>query len=64
MKKAEMVEATAGPAAALQVEDSRFKLKKGSVFPAKRRSVKKMIFDDIVHSIFSCFGSFLKSHYP
>ncbi|KAL2538444.1 Uncharacterized protein Fot_19835 [Forsythia ovata] len=48
--------------AGVVVENSWFMPKKGSVLPAKRRSVKKMIFDDIIHCILSCFGSPLKSH--
>ncbi|CAA2997216.1 Hypothetical predicted protein [Olea europaea subsp. europaea] len=32
-----------------------FKPKKGTVLPAKRRLVKRMVFDFIVQSIFSCF---------
>ncbi|KZV23184.1 hypothetical protein F511_05023 [Dorcoceras hygrometricum] len=34
------------------VEERIFKPKKGSVFPAKRRSVKRMMFDSIIESIF------------
>ncbi|KAB2636525.1 hypothetical protein D8674_027059 [Pyrus ussuriensis x Pyrus communis] len=36
---------------------SCFKPKVGSVFPAKRKSVKRMMFDRLV----ACFGSFLHS---
>ncbi|CAK9176819.1 unnamed protein product [Ilex paraguariensis] len=35
-----------------------FKPKKGSVIPAKRRSVKKMMFDSMVQSVASLFQSF------
>ena len=35
----------------------RFQSKKGSVFPAKRRSVKKMMFDQFVKSVAFLFAS-------
>ncbi|GMN45503.1 hypothetical protein TIFTF001_014705 [Ficus carica] len=37
-----------------------FKPKKGSVFPAKRRSVKNMIFHQILHSISVAFVFLLR----
>ncbi|PIN20854.1 hypothetical protein CDL12_06459 [Handroanthus impetiginosus] len=44
-----------GGAAASAEECPPFRAKKGSVFPARRRLVKKMVFDLVVQSICSCF---------
>lgn len=64
MVAADKQDAIVGAAAAMnvvaEVETSWFKPKKGSVYPAKRRLVKKMIFDEIVHFLLSCFGSLFK----
>lgn len=61
---ADKQDAVVGPAATMnvvaEVETSWFKPKKGSVYPAKRRLVKKMMFDEIVHFILSCFGTHIK----
>ncbi|KAJ4700797.1 hypothetical protein OWV82_024120 [Melia azedarach] len=40
--------------------EPRFKSKKGSVIPAKRRSVKRMMLDQLVLSLASVFGSVKK----
>ncbi|KAJ4700799.1 Filaggrin-2 like [Melia azedarach] len=40
--------------------EPRFRSKKGSVIPAKRRSVKRMMFDQFVQSLVSLFGSVKK----
>ncbi|CAL9023296.1 unnamed protein product [Prunus brigantina] len=39
-------------------EQRLFKPKAGSVFPAKKRLVKRMIFDQIVHWFWSCFRQY------
>ncbi|CAA3028066.1 Hypothetical predicted protein [Olea europaea subsp. europaea] len=46
----------------MEAETPWFKPKKGSVFPAKRRSVKKMMFYEIVHCVLPCFDSLFKSN--
>ncbi|PIN20857.1 hypothetical protein CDL12_06462 [Handroanthus impetiginosus] len=51
-----------GGAAAPAAECPRFRAKKGSIFPARRRLVKKMVFDLIVQSICSCFTARLQSN--
>ncbi|PIN20855.1 hypothetical protein CDL12_06460 [Handroanthus impetiginosus] len=51
---------SSGGAASRAVECPPFKAKKGSVFPARRRLVKKMVFDLIVQSICSCFTAMVE----
>ncbi|PON91580.1 hypothetical protein TorRG33x02_126190 [Trema orientale] len=36
-------------------QQPHFRPKRGSVFPAERRSVKRMIFDHILHSLATAF---------
>ncbi|KZV23183.1 hypothetical protein F511_05022 [Dorcoceras hygrometricum] len=38
--------------------------KKGSVLPAKRRSVKKMMLDEIIGSLSSCLQRVKQKHQP
>ncbi|KAJ4700783.1 hypothetical protein OWV82_024106 [Melia azedarach] len=40
--------------------EPRFKAKKGSVFPERRRSVTRMMYDQLVQSLASLFGSVKK----
>ncbi|KAJ4700795.1 Filaggrin-2 like [Melia azedarach] len=40
--------------------EPRFKPKKGSMIPSRRRLVKRMMFDELVQSLASVFGSVKK----